>query len=313
MGFFANPVLWASALTLTVPIALAAIGATFSDRGGVVNIAMEGIMEVGALLAVVVAATTHDAWLGALAGGLGGCLAAALLGWASLHLKADQIVTGMAVNVLLTGLTSAGGLTGFLLVALYGQNGTPVSTPQLPIWNVPVVRGVPFLGQVVSGQISIFYLFLAILAIAQFVLFRTRWGLRLRSVGENPHAADSLGIRVRSLKWQGVLISGFLSGIGGAFLSIGTLNLYNTGMVAGRGFIALAAVIVGGWTPLGAALVSLVFGFLTAATYQLQTASSLPKNLVLMVPYLVTVIVLAVFARRVRGPAASGVNYEPHV
>jgi ABC-type uncharacterized transport system permease subunit len=311
MGFFTNPVLWASTLTLTVPIALAAIGGTFSERAGVVNIAMEGLMEVGALIAVVVAAATANAWLGALAGTVGGALAAVLLGWATLRLKADHIVTGMAVNVLLTGLTSAGGITGFLLVALYGQNGTPVSTPQLPLWHVPLLQGIPFFGQVLSGQISVFYIFLAILAVAQFVLFRTRWGLRLRSVGENPHAADSLGVNVLSLKWQGVLLSGALSGLAGAFLSIGTLNLYNTGMVSGRGFIALAAVIVGGWTPLGAALVSLVFGFLTAVTYQLQTTSALPKNLVLMIPYLVTIIVLAVFARRVRAPAADGVTYEP--
>ncbi|MCL6595785.1 MAG: ABC transporter permease [Firmicutes bacterium] len=311
MGFFANPVLWASTLTLTVPIALAAIGATFSERGGVVNIAMEGLMEVGALIAVVVAAATRDAWLGAAAGTAAGALAAVLLGWASLHLRADQIVTGMAVNVLFTGLTSAGGLTGFLLVALYGQNGTPVTTPQLPLWRIPGLDAVPFLGQVLSGQIAVFYIFLALLVAAQFALFRTRWGLRLRSVGENPHAADSLGVGVIGLKWQGVLISGALSGLAGAYLSIGTLNLYNTGMVAGRGFIALAAVIVGGWNPAGAALVSLVFGFLTAATYQLQTASALPKNLVLMIPYLVTIVVLAAFARRVRAPAADGVVYEP--
>ncbi len=312
MSFLTSPVLWASTLTLTVPIALAAVGGTFSERGGVVNIAMEGLMEVGALLAVVIAATTHNAWLGVLGGIVGGALAAVLLGWATLRLRADHIVTGMAMNVLLTGLTSAGGLTGFLLVAFYGQNGTPVDTPQLPLWHVPILQHIPFFGQVLSGQISLFYLFLAILAFSQFALFRTRWGLRLRSVGENPHAADSLGVRVLALKWQGVLISGALSGLAGAYLSIGTLNLYNTGMVAGRGFIALTAVIVGGWNPLGAAIVALVFGFLTALTYQLQTSSALPKNLVLMIPYLVTIVVLAVFARRVRAPAADGATYEPH-
>lgn len=309
--FLASPVLWASTLTLTVPIALAAVGGTFSERAGVVNIAMEGLMEVGALFAVVVAAGTHSAWLGAFAGLVSGSLAALLLGWATLRLRADHIVTGMAVNVLLTGLTSAGGLTGFLLVAFYGANGTPVSTPQLPLWSIPFLDHVPFLGQVLSGQISIFYVFLGILALAQFVLFRTRWGLRLRSVGENPQAADSLGIAVLWYKWQGVLISGALSGLAGAFLSVGTLNLYNTGMVSGRGFIALAAVIVGGWTPLGSALMALVFGFLTALTYQLQSTSALPKNLVLMIPYLVTIVVLAVFARRVRAPAADGATYEP--
>lgn len=312
MSLLTSPVLWASTLTLTVPIALAAIGGTFSERAGVVNIAMEGLMEVGALFAVVVAAATHNAWLGTLGGVLSGALAAVLLGWATLRLRADHIVTGMAVNVLLTGLTSAGGLTGFLLVAFYGQNGTPVSTPQLPLWHVPLIGNLPFVGQILSGQISIFYIFLAILVAAQFVLFRTRWGLRLRSVGENPHAADSLGIRVLAYKWQGVLISGALSGLAGAYLSIGTLNLYNTGMVSGRGFIALAAVIVGGWTPLGSVLMALVFGFLTALTYQLQTTSTLPKNLVLMIPYLVTIVVLAVFARRVRAPAADGATYDPN-
>lgn len=310
MNFLTDPTLWASALSLTVPIALPALGATFSERGGVVNIAMEGVMEVSAFAAVAVAALTGNAWLGLL-GAMGmGMAAASLLGWASLHLRSNQVVAGMAVNVLFTGLTGAGGLTGFLLVALYGLNGTPVSTPQLPIWNIPGLQSIPFLGQVLSGQISVFYIFVAIAVLSHLVLFRTRWGLRLRSVGENPWAADALGLPVRRLKWQGVLISGALSGLGGAFLSIGTLNLYNPGMVAGRGFIALAAVTVGGWRPVGVVLVALLFGFLTSLTYQVQATSALPQNLVLMAPYLITIVVLAVAARRVRAPAAAGVQFD---
>ncbi len=311
MNFFADPTLWAGGLSLTVPIALAAIGGTFCERGGVVNIAMEGLMEIGAFIAVVVAAGTNSAWLGVVGAVVAGSLAAALIGWAALHLKADQVITGMAVNALFTGLTGAGGLTGFLLAALYGANGTPVSTPQLSIWNIPGLSSVPFLGQVLSGQISLFYVFVLIAIVAQLVLFRTRWGLRLRSVGENPWAADALGLKVRALKWQGVLISGALSGLAGAYLSIGTLNLYNTDMVAGRGFIALAAVIVGGWTPLGAVAIALLFGMLTSVTYQVQATTSLPQNLVLMAPYLLTVLVLAVAARRVRAPAADGAVFEP--
>jgi len=311
VSFLANPDLWANALALTVPIALAALGATFCERGGVVNIAMEGLMEIGAFVAVVVAAVTGNAWIGTLGAVAAGMAASALLGWTALHMKSNQVITGMAVNALFTGLTGAGGLTGFLLVAVYGMQGTPTSTPQLPLWHIPVVNGIPFLGQILSGQISLFYVFVVLAVVAHFALYRTRWGLRLRSVGENPWAADALGLRVRALKWQGVLISGAMSGLAGAYLSIGTLNLYNTDMVAGRGFIALAAVIVGGWTPLGAVGVSLLFGVLTALTYQLQATTSLPQNLVLMAPYLLTVIVLAVAARRVRAPAADGAVFEP--
>lgn len=310
MSFLGDPTLWAGTLALTVPIALPALGATFSERAGVVNIAMEGIMEVAAFAAVAIAALSGSAWIGLVGAMVTGAAAASLLAWASLHLRANQVIAGMAVNVLFTGLTGAGGLTGFLLVALYGLGGTPVTTPQLPIWNVPGLSAIPFVGQVLSGQISLFYLFIPIAVLSQVLLFHTRWGLRLRSVGENPWAADALGVPVRSLKWQGVLISGALSGLGGAFLSIGTLNLYNTGMVSGRGFIALAAVMVGGWRPLGVVLVSLLFGFLTSLTYQVQATSALPQNLVLMAPYLITIIVLAAAARRIRPPAADGAVFE---
>lgn len=312
MSFFADPTLWAGGLSLTVPIALAAIGGTFCERGGVVNIAMEGLMEIGAFVAVVVAAATNNAWLGVAGAVVAGSLAATLIGWAALHLKADQVITGMAVNALFTGLTGAGGLTGFLLAAIYGANGTPTTTPQLPFWNnIPLLGSTSFLGQVLGGQSVLFYIFVVIFIVAQLVLFRTRWGLRLRSVGENPWAADALGLKVRALKWQGVLISGALSGLAGAYLSIGTLNLYNTDMVAGRGFIALAAVIVGGWTPLGATAIALLFGILTSLTYQVQATTALPQNLVLMAPYLLTIVVLAVAARRVRAPAADGAVFEP--
>ncbi|MDA8193898.1 MAG: ABC transporter permease [Thermaerobacter sp.] len=303
MSFILNPELWTLTVAISVPLIYAALGGMFSERGGVINIAMEGMMLTGAFVAVVFAYATHNAWLGLAAGVASGAGMALLFSWAALTLTADQVVVGMSINLL------ALGLTGYLLDAFYGYNGTPISTPSLPTVHLPVLAGIPVLGPALAQENILTYLLLPTVLFAQFALFRTRWGLRLRAMGEKPEAGRSAGLGVRRYRLSGILLSGMLSGVAGAYLSIGVLNSFNVDMTAGRGYIALAAMIFGNWRPRGVVMAALIFGFLSAASIQLQ-GSVIPPDVVLMVPYLLTVVAVAGIVGRTTPPASDGVPYH---
>lgn len=305
MSILGNTELWALTLTMSTPIAFGALGGTFSERTGVVNIAMEGMMTSGAFVAVLVGASTQSPWLGLLAAMIAGGAMALLFAWATIRFKADQVVTGMAIDILATGLT------GYLFNVIYGYNGSPVNTPSLPNVNFTFLNHVPVLGAIFNQQSVLVYIFLLLLVASHLFLFKTPLGLRMRAVGEHPRAVDAAGLNVFRLRYFGVLLSGILSGMGGAFLSIGILNSYNIGMINGRGYIALAAMIFGNWMPWGSYLASLIFGFATALGMQLQNSSTIPKDLVLMLPYLLTVVALALAVRRSSPPAADGIPYDP--
>ncbi len=301
---FSNPELYGSTLAMATPLALGALGGTFSERTGVVNIAMEGIMLVGAFFGVMAAASSHSAWVGLLAGVVAGGLISLALAWPAVRLQSDQVILGMAINLF------AAGLTAFLLNTVYGFGGTPISTPQLPQLTIPILNNIPFLGAVLGQQNVVVYLMILLVIIGHFFLFHTNLGLRMRAVGEHPEAADTVGINVVRIRYFGVLIGGMMSGLAGVYLSIGMLNSFEVNMTDGRGYIALAAMIFGKWTPFGSLGAALLFGFATAVSFSLQNYG-VSANLIGILPYALTIVALTGVIGRSKAPAADGLPYEP--
>ncbi len=309
-----TPELFASAVRLATPIALAAIGATICERSGVVNIAMEGLMLISAFFGSVVTLATGNPWLGVVAAVAAACSFAALHALASINLRADQVVSGTAINIL------ALGVSGFLMETIYGHPGTtdPVKTIP-PLLKLPV-GGEGFFGQLWVWIDVVFLSYTPLVYVGIFsaifftwALFRTRWGLRLRSLGEHPRAAATVGISVYRGRWFAVMMSGVMGGLAGAQLSLEQIGGFTEGMTNGRGFIALAAMIFGRWIPGGAYLASLLFGFADALQLKLQLFSDvikIPPQFFLMLPYLLTVIVLAGVMGRAVAPAADGKPYK---
>jgi len=261
---FFTPDLFASAIRMATPLALAAIGGTICERSGVVNIALEGIMIIGAFFGVVVALATGNAWLGVLAAVTAGIAISAVHAYASITLRMDQVVSGTAINIL------ALGLTGFLMQVFYDRGGATNSIAHQigPVFDFPAASGTGVLATLWSwtDQILLSYtpiVYMAILAAVgfQWAMYRTRWGLRLRALGEHPRAADTVGVRVLASRYVAVMISGALGGLAGANLSLEQVGSFSENMTSGRGFIALAANIFGRWTPVGSYLASLLFGF----------------------------------------------------
>ncbi len=301
---FSNPELYGSTLAMATPLALGALGGTFSERTGVVNIAMEGIMLVGAFFGVMAAASSHSAWIGLLAGVVAGGLISLALAWPAVRLQSDQVILGMAINLF------AAGLTAFLLNTVYGFGGTPISTPQLPQLTIPLLNNIPFVGAVLGQQNVVVYIMILLVIIGHFFLFHTNLGLRMRAVGEHPEAADTVGINVVRIRYFGVLIGGMMSGLAGVYLSIGMLNSFEVNMTDGRGYIALAAMIFGKWTPFGSLGAALLFGFATAVSYSLQNYG-VSANLIGILPYALTIVALTGVIGRSKAPAADGLPYEP--
>ena len=297
---FTLSLVW-STMRLATPLVLAALGGMFSERSGVINIALEGKMLAGAFTA---AAVTYAAdakfgmgnaspWVGLLAAIAAGLFIAAIYAITCIRFRADQVVSGAAINILMFGIP------GFLSGAFFLSSG---STPQLPKEHlIPLT--------------PIFIAF-ALVPISWYVMYRTPFGLRLRAVGEKPEAADAAGVSVKRMRYSGVLIAGALAGIGGAYLSIGQSSLFTRNMTSGRGFIALAALIFGKWKPFQTMLACLLFGFTEAVSYQMQGAVKLPSGedipvqFVQMVPYVLTIVVLAGFIGSSRPPNALGIPYQ---
>jgi ABC-type uncharacterized transport system permease subunit len=287
-----NIALLFSTIRLSTPLVLAALGGLFSERSGVINIALEGLMLAGAFTAASVTHYTGNPWLGLLAGIAAGVAVAAIHAVASISFKADQVVSGTAINILMIGIPA------FIGGALFSSTG---STPQIPreqlMPNAPIIIA------------------LLLVAITWYVLYRTPFGLRLRAVGEKPEAADAAGVSVKFMRYTAVLISGALAGIGGAYLSIGQSSLFTRNMTSGRGFIALAALIFGKWRPVQTMLACLLFGFTEAISIQLQgvrlpSGEDIPNQFIQIIPYVLTIVVLAGFIGQSRAPRALGLPYQ---
>jgi simple sugar transport system permease protein len=314
-GDIVTPDLFAAALRMATPLALAAIGGTICERSGVVNIALEGIMLTGAFFGTVVVLATGSPWLGVLAAVLAGGVIAAVHAFASINLRADQVVSGTAINLL------ALGVTGFLMEVWYGHPGTTEGIKVLrPVFGFDSPGGGGFVSEIwhwINGiflsHTPIVYLAIIIAVVAQWAMFRTRWGLRLRALGEHPRAVETVGVNVYRGRWVAVLMSGALGGLAGANLTIEQVGSFTENMTNGRGFIALAANIFGRWTPVGSYLASLLFGFADALQIKMQILRGvidIPPQFFYMLPYLLTVIVLAGVIGRAVGPAAVGQPYE---
>jgi general nucleoside transport system permease protein len=306
---FKTPGLYQTALEAAILILLPALGGTISERSGVSNIAMEGLMLIGAFVAVDVALAWHNAWIATLAAMIAGGLLALLHAVVSIRFKADQIISGFGINIF------AFGLTAFLAATVFGPLGAGhvEQSARLPYIKVPALDNIPvigFLAQVFLEQNIIVYIAIVILIAMQIMLFRTRLGLRIRAVGEHPQAADTAGINVYALRYGAVIASGVLSGLAGAFLSIGVGDTFIDGMTNGRGYIALAAVIFGKWTPIGALIGCLIFGLGTSIAASNSTLS-ISQYVLEMVPYILTLVVLAGLVGRSVAPAADGIPYEP--
>lgn len=295
-----------SSLVRATPIALAALSGIYSERSGVVNIGIEGMMLVGAFASVVFASATGSMWVGVIGGVLAGVLLAALHAVLSIKYRVNQIVSGAGIIILALGLTSY--LQRSILNIFRNLNDPGPAIPALPIpglWQIPV------LGPVVFNLSPIIYTLFALLIITQVLMNNTRWGLRVRSVGEHPKAADTLGINVFRVRYISVLLSGAIAGLAGTYMSIGAAGRFNEGMSAGKGFLGLAAMIFGNWNPFGAFAGSLIFGFFDSWQEKLSLLQvGIPVDLLGMAPYIATMIVLAGFVGRSRAPAADGIPYE---
>ena len=298
--------LWRLTLEAAALLLLPALGGVISERSGVVNIAMEGMMLTGAFFSVVADLAWHNPWAATAVGIVAGGLMALIHAVVSIRFRADQIVSGIAINIF------AAGLTVFLVNRLYGlaDVGHVGQANLLPYIDIPVLDQVPFLGRVLFQQNVVVYAALILLVVVHLVLFRTRLGLRIRSVGEHPQAADTAGINVYVIRYGAVITSGLLSGLAGAFLAIGISNTFVPNMTDGRGYIALAAMIFGKWTPFGAFVACLIFG-LGQAIYDNNSIIHVSPYLLSMLPYVLTLVVLAGVVGRSIPPAADGIPYAP--
>jgi len=296
--------LFASMLRYATPLIFGALGGMFSERSGVVNVGLEGMMLMGAFFGIM-AADKLDSWfLGLVAGILSGGAMGLLHAIWSVHLRADQIISGFAINFL------ALGLTGYLFIDIYGQEGTPTDIPSIPNVRLAFLDGVPFIGDIFGNLNLMIWIALILVPLSWLVLFKTPLGLRIRAVGEHPRAADTVGIDVYRIRYGAVIASGMLAAAGGAFLSIGFVNSFNENMTAGRGFIALAAVIFGNWRPFGAAAACLLFGFSSALAQRLPEYSDSAAVLFQALPYVLTLIAVAGVIGRSVPPAADGRPYQ---
>jgi ABC-type uncharacterized transport system permease subunit len=294
-----------STLRMATPLILAALGGVFSERSGVFNIGLEGIMLMGAFSAVYFSHLTGNAWIGVIGAMLAGLLISLIHAIVSIKYKADQTISGVAINML------ALGLTGFLLTKVFHHGSQSPAVKALTYWSIPVLRDIPGIGFLFGPQTPFVYITIILLFVSHFALFKTAWGLRLRSVGEHPRAADTMGVNVYKMRYAGVLISGVLGGLAGASLSIGLLDIFTVNMSAGRGFIAISAMIFGKYTPFGAFFACLLFGFAQAFQINAQTLSvNIPNQFLLMLPYIVTIAVLAGVIGKATPPAAGGQPYE---
>lgn len=293
-----------SAVLLAVPITLAAFSGILAERSGVVNIAIEGMMLMSCMVAAIVASVSRSPWLGLLGGVLSAVALALIHAFLSIKYKINQVISGTVINIFSAGLTS------FISQRFLQKDETLNAPPMFTRVPIPGLANIPVLGPTLFNTNLFVYILFALLIILQIALFQTRWGLRLRSVGEHPKAADTLGINVIRTRYMGVLLSGLVAGIAGAFFTLGSVGRFDEGMTAGKGFIGIAAMIFGKWTPIGSLGAGMLFGFADAIGSKLSLlGSKIPPQFMGMAPYFITMVVLAGFIGRSLGPAASGEPY----
>jgi len=297
--------LLAGALSLSVPLIFGSLSGVLSERVGVINIAIEGQLLAGAFTSAIVASATGNPYLGLLAAGVAGVLVSFVLAAFAITYFVDQVIVGVVLNVLVVGFTS------FLFSQVLAPNAAALnSPPRFERINIPLLADIPIIGPTFFRQTIIVYLMYIAVAVVYVGLFHTKWGLRLRAVGEHPQAADTVGINVTRTRFWNVSLAGAIAGLGGAFFTLGSVGAFNKEMTAGAGFIALAAVIFGQWDPIKATLAALLFGFASNLQNTLGVIGSpVPSEFLLMLPYVITIFAVAGLVGKVRGPAAAGKPY----
>jgi general nucleoside transport system permease protein len=295
--------LFAAMLRFATPLTFAALGGMFSERSGVVNIGLEGMMLMGAFFGIMAADKLDSWWLGLIVGVLAGGAAALVHAVWAIHLQADQIISGTAINLL------AVGLTGYLFIDIYGTEGTPTDIPSIPNIHLGFL-GDGFVGDVFGRMNLMIWIAIILVPLTWAIMFKTPIGLRIRACGEHPRAADTVGINVYAVRYGAVIVSGMLAAAGGAYLSVGFNGSFIENMTAGRGFIALAALIFGNWRPFGAAAACLLFGFSSALALRLPVYSDSAAVLFTALPYVLTLIAVAGVIGRSIPPAAVGRPYR---
>jgi simple sugar transport system permease protein len=294
------------AIMLSVPLIFGSLSGLLCEKSGVINIAIEGQLLFAACISAVVASISHNVIVGLIFAPLAGMFVSLLLAFFAIKYQVDQVILGFVLNVLIIGFT--GYLYSKLLVPYGDVWNTGPTFERIPI---PILAKLPIIGPVFFNQTIVVYLMFVIVGLIQFALFKTRWGLRTRAIGELPIAADSVGIDVNRLRYKNVLLAGLVAGIGGSYFTLGAVGSFTKEMTAGAGFIALACLIFGKWTPRGAVTAALFFGFTTSLQGNLSIIGvSIPSEFMLMVPYIATIIAVSGLVGRVRAPAADGIPYS---
>ena len=300
-----NVEFFAAAVRMASPVLYATLGGILNERAGVINIGIEGTMLTGALTGVVIAFYTGDPWVGFAAATVAAGAVGLLHAFLSISLKANQIVSGAAINIACLGLTS------FIIRILFGLKDQQRTVPHFVPTHLPVLSDLPVVGPVLFAQNVVVYAAYALVPVLAFVLYRSRWGLMIIAAGEHPRAADTMGIDPNRVRYICTVLGAMAAGAGGASLSLGQLHFFVDDMTGGRGFMALAALIFGRWDPVGGLVACLLFGAADALQFRIQaTGLDIPYQFMVMLPYVLTLVVLVLFVTRTRGPAAIGVPYQ---
>ncbi|MDR2896407.1 MAG: ABC transporter permease [Propionibacteriaceae bacterium] len=298
--------LLSGALFLSVPLIFGAMAGAVCEHVGVINVSIEGQLLAGAFLGAVVGSLTGNPWIGLLAAPIAGAVVGALLALFAVRYWVDHIIAGVVLNVLVAGLTS------YLFSTVLRNNSQTFSVAvKLPYWRIPLLADIPVIGTVLFNQSCLVYLMFAGVIVLQVMLFRSRWGLRMRACGEHPRAADTVGIKVNRTRTINTIIGGAIAGLGGAFFTLANGLAFQKDMSAGRGYIALAAMILGGWKPKGALVAALLFGFADNLQNALSVVGiAVPSQFMTMAPYIVTILAVAGVVGQVRAPAQEGQAYK---
>ena len=299
---FINAGLLAAGIRLATPIVYAALGGMFSERVGIVHIGLEGVMLTSSFAGVVASYYTGNPWIGIIVAVLTGGLISFVHAVLTIKYVGDQIVSGTGLNILALGFTS------YMTQIIWGNRGASDSVQGIADIALPIIKDIPFIGKVIGTHSPLVYLMPFVTYTCYYVLFKTPFGLRVRAVGEHPTAAETAGVDVIKIKYIGVILGGMLAGLGGAFLSLSHLNLFTRGMTGGRGFIAMAAMIFGKWMPFGVFASGLLFGLADALQIRLQSLGILPPQIILTIPYLLTIAILAGFVGKAKAPS----DYKPY-
>jgi general nucleoside transport system permease protein len=306
LALLISPEFWAAALRVATPVLIAAMGGLVAERAGMITFGMEGMMLMGCFAGVAAAFATKSIVVGFVAAMLAGVLVSMVYGVMIIPLRANQIVSAVALNLMVVGLTS------YLNTMFFGLAADPVRVPKLQPFAIPLLSQIPIIGPIFFRQIPLVYLAYLLVPLISWVLFKTTWGLKIRSVGEHPHAADTVGISVYKVRFASLVVTGLLSGLAGAFLSLGQMGQFMEGMTGGRGYIAYTAIVFGKWTPVGTLLGSLLFGTADAFQLRLQALGMkvIPYQFLVALPYFATLIIVIFFVGKAAWPAASGLAFS---